>query len=94
MKLNVITNRGAKKDFYDLFHLLKKYPLKILLGFYTKKYGKGTEYMVLKSLLYFEDAEAEPDPNLIKADTWEEVKTFIARCSEENSLIQIKTLLT
>jgi hypothetical protein len=34
MKLAAITNRGTKKDFIDLYFLLKKYTLKQILSFY------------------------------------------------------------
>ena len=38
MKLSAISGRGSKKDFYDLYFLLKIFSLKELLGFYEAKY--------------------------------------------------------
>ena len=37
MKLNAIIGRGSKKDFIDLFFILKEYSLATLMDFYTKK---------------------------------------------------------
>jgi len=33
-------------------------------------------YHLLRSLTYFEDAEEEPIPEMIKSVTWEEIKQF------------------
>ena len=38
MKLEAITSRNTKKDFYDIAELLNKYTLVELLKFYSKKY--------------------------------------------------------
>ncbi len=77
MKLNAIAGRGSKKDFIDVFQLLKQFRLCEMLNFYSKKYPNGSEFMVLKSLLYFDDAENEPDPIMMLKITWEEVKEKI-----------------
>lgn len=78
MKLSAITNRGSKKDFIDLYYLLKKYSLEKMLSFYSKKYNDGSDFMVLKSLTYFDDAEIEAPPLLFdKSITWENIKEKI-----------------
>lgn len=79
MKLAAISNRGSKKDFIDVFCILKKYSLKEILGFYTQKYPAATEFIVLKSLIYFEDAESEPMPFIFDVPEWEEVKRTIKK---------------
>jgi len=76
-KLNSIINRGVKKDFYDLFFLLKDYPLNELVRYFGVKYGNEMEFAVLKSLTYFEDAESEPDPVMLIEVSWDEVKNHI-----------------
>jgi hypothetical protein len=35
------------------------------------------EYHLLKSLVYFEDAEAEPMPRMLRDVSWDEVKNTI-----------------
>ncbi len=74
MKLAAVTGRGAKKDFIDLYYLLKEYTLEDMLSLYKKKYPDGMDYLVLKSLLYFEDAEQEAMPKMFADITWEDVK--------------------
>ena len=80
MKLAAITNRGTKKDFIDLYCLLKKYTLKQILAFYSAKYSDSSIFMVLKSLTYFEDAEADILPNILDNKIiWEDVKKTILK---------------
>lgn len=77
MKLSAITNRGTKKDFIDLYYLLKTYSLKQMLAFYKEKYNSST-LMVLKSLTYFNDAETDVIPVMLeKYFEWEEVKNTL-----------------
>ncbi len=47
MKLSAITGRGSKKDFIDLFFLLKEFSFKELLSFYEQKYHDGSTFLVL-----------------------------------------------
>ncbi len=77
MKLSAITNRGTKKDFIDLFFLMKEFPLKKLMTLYLEKYPEGNEFLVLKSLGYFEDAEDEPMPYMFEKIEWEDIKEKI-----------------
>lgn len=76
MKLNAVTQRGEKKDFYDLFEILKKYSLENLLTAFAKKFEKYNyqKIAILKSLIYFDDAEKSPEPILLNKISWEEVK--------------------
>jgi predicted nucleotidyltransferase component of viral defense system len=74
MKLNSTMNRGSKKDFFDIYELLKHFPLEKLLEFHSEKYNFSSRMIVLKSLVYFEDAEKEPDPVSENSTTWELVK--------------------
>jgi len=80
MKLDAITGRGKKKDFFDLFFLLKRYSLSELLSLYQEKYQHSTIFHVVKSLSYFDEAEAEPDPIIIdKKVNWMTVKKVLAK---------------
>jgi len=79
MKLAAITNRGSKKDFVDLYFLLKQFSLAEMLKFYIQKYHDGSEYLVLKSLTYFEDAEKDQCLEMINPLDWNEVKTTIKK---------------
>jgi predicted nucleotidyltransferase component of viral defense system len=78
MKLDAITGRGSKKDFYDLFFLLQHYSIDELFSFYSEKYPHQTTFHVIRSLSYFEDAEIQPNPIVFdKTITWEIVKQKI-----------------
>jgi len=78
MKLDAITGRGSKKDFYDLFFLLQHYSITDLFSFYSEKYPHQTTFHVIRSLSYFEDAEIQPNPLVFdKTITWEVVKQKI-----------------
>lgn len=74
MKLNSTMNRGSKKDFFDIYELLKHFPLEKILEFHSEKYNFSSRMIVLKSLVYFDDAEKEPDPVSVNSTTWELVK--------------------
>ncbi len=57
MKLAAVTGRGNKKDFIDIFFLSEEFSLKEMPDFYMKKYPDDSQFLVLKSLTYFKDAE-------------------------------------
>ncbi len=79
MKVDAISSRGSKKDLVDLYFLLEKYSLDEILKFFSEKYHdiKYNRVHILKSLTYFESAEKEPMPNMIKEVEWEEIKKVI-----------------
>lgn len=74
MKLNAIANRGSKKDFYDMAELLRHHSLEDMLGFFSRKYPATDPFAVIRSLVWFDDAEQEPDPIPLNGQTWGEVK--------------------
>jgi hypothetical protein len=82
MKLLAITNRGSRKDFIDLYTILRDGPvLKDYLDLLPRKYGEGrlSDYQVLLSLTYFDDADAEPMPEMLEPFDWEQCKAFFER---------------
>jgi len=79
MKIDAVATRGAKRDFIDLYFILKSgYGLNELLKFYDKKYGKLASNLIhiQKSLVFFNDAEPDEMPHMLKELAWEEVKKF------------------
>lgn len=79
MKLAAITGRGSKKDFIDIYELLKQFSLYQLIEFYKQKYHDGSVFLVLRSLAYFDDADDELMPKLFKSLSWDAVKTAISK---------------
>lgn len=81
MKISAISARGTKRDFVDLYFILQSTNLKTLLKKFEKKY-KGVKFNLFhikKSLIYFEDAENEPMPKMIKKVEWNEIKNFLIK---------------
>jgi hypothetical protein len=80
MKIDAISSRGTKRDFVDLFFALRKLGLDLekFLSQFEKKYGPDSfnQYHVLKSLVYFEDADKEPDPDMLVDFSWTAMKRF------------------
>lgn len=77
MKLNAIEGRGTKKDFIDLYFLLNKFNLKQMITFYNEKYIDHTDFMMLKSLTYFVDADIFPQPQMYSDFNWDDCKKKI-----------------
>jgi hypothetical protein len=79
MKIDAIASRGAKRDFIDLYFICKSgYQLIDLLDFYNKKYRKLASNLmhIQKSLVYFDDAEPDAMPRMLKKAPWKDVKKY------------------
>ena len=79
MKLAAIAGRGSRKDFVDLYVYAREVAsLRQALAWFREKYRGVTvdPYHVLRSLTFFDDAEAEAMPHLLIELTWDEIKTF------------------
>jgi hypothetical protein len=77
MKIDAMCSRGKKKDFIDLYFLLKKFPMSELIEMYAKKYNltKVNPMHILKSMTYFDDADGDPDIVFIgKRISWATIK--------------------
>ena len=77
MKVNAVAGRGSIKDFIDIYFLLNEFSIKEMIGFYLQKYPDGSEFMVRKSLTYFDDADNEVAPILFHDISWSEIKKTI-----------------
>lgn len=78
MKLNAIMGRGSKKDFIDLYYILKKITFEDIFNLYNKKYHDGSVFLVLKSMVYFNDADADEMPYMMENVSWNDIKKFIS----------------
>ena len=84
MKLSAMSQRGSKKDFYDIHFLLKKMPLTDMLTLYLQKFDSSTVFHVVKSLTYFDDAEKAADPIVFdKKVTWQKVKSSMLKAVQD-----------
>ena len=78
MKLAAVTQRGAKKDFMDIYALgLQRIPLQKMLRLYQQKYAIQDIAHVLYGLVYFQDADKERMPTLLWRAHWRAIKKTI-----------------
>ena len=82
MKIAAITQRGSRKDFIDLYFLLQRFELAEILKFYKKKMTDGNEWLALRSMSYFDDADQQPSPAMFQDIEWLEIKTYISKAVE------------
>lgn len=85
MKMAAITGRGRKRDFSDIFFLLKHFSLAEMLELFLQKYPDGNRFLVVKSLNYFDDAEGDDDPVFLQPAEWTSIRNAIDK--------EVKTLL-
>lgn len=82
MKIDAISTRGIRRDFIDLYAIMRarSLPLADVLALYRKKYAMQRDMVThaLRSLVYFDDAEGPQDRplELLQPIDWEEVKKF------------------
>jgi len=83
LKLNAIKGRGVKKDFWDLAKLLEFYTFDDLFEFYHNRYNYDDTFAVIRSVIYFNDAEDDTDPETLDGMTWSKVKKIITKAFDE-----------
>ena len=79
MKVVAIGGRGAKKDFFDLYNIIKKCNITVdeLVNGLVQKCGNNVNYLnIIMGLSYFEDAEDEILLNTFVSYNWENIKEF------------------
>jgi predicted nucleotidyltransferase component of viral defense system len=86
-KFKTLSQRGSRKDFYDIYFTLSLQNISIGNAIeILKKRFKNTAinyYHILKSLVFFEDANQEPELKLLKGVSWETVKSFFTNNLQE-----------
>lgn len=82
MKIVAISQRGRKRDFFDLYWCAKNIePLEKTMRRLKVQYPSVAHdyHHILKSLVYFSDAENDPNPEIIFKASWKEVKKFFEK---------------
>ena len=80
MKVIAIGGRGSRKDFVDLFFYLRSGgSLEGIFALIRRRFADvdHNAYHLLRSLVFFEDAESEPMPRMIRRAAWSEIKRAI-----------------
>jgi len=77
MKAVAIGQRGAKKDFFDLYQILNSgMTMQNLARLLKEKYGKNDYAYLYMGMTYFEDAEEELLGNVFTTYSWDEIKRY------------------
>jgi len=78
MKIIAISQRGKKRDFFDLYWICQNIESlsEIIARIHTQYTMHQNLIHILKSLVYFEDAESDPEPEIYFNANWETVKNF------------------
>lgn len=83
MKVIAISQRGVKRDFVDLYVILQNTPFHKVAENMIKRFGseRVNPVHIGKSLVYFSDAESNPEPEYIKGKNikWESIKDFFKK---------------
>jgi hypothetical protein len=80
MKVIAIGGRGSRKDFVDLFFYLRGGgSLEGIFALIRRRFAgvDYNDYHLLRSLVFFEDAETEPMPRMIRGAAWSGIKSAI-----------------
>lgn len=81
-KIITISQRGKKKDFFDLYWCVKNIDsLENILNKLPKQYPSVAHdyHHIIKALAYFDDAEKDPEPTIYFNANWKEVKDFFKK---------------
>jgi predicted nucleotidyltransferase component of viral defense system len=79
MKLQALSNRFAKKDFWDITFLLNTYSLTEMLEIFKSKFPQIDIGYIIHSLTNFDEAEMEQQPVALIPKTWEEIKSELQK---------------
>ena len=82
MKITAISQRGRKRDFFDLYWCAKNIePLEEIIKRLKVQYPSVAHdyHHILKSLVYFEDAESDPEPQINFYPSSKKIKNFFIK---------------
>jgi hypothetical protein len=85
MKIDAIMGRGKKKDFCDLYFILKFATLNEIMESYKNMFQHSTLFHVFKSLTWFDDADLDAELEVFdKKYSWEKAKKVIKKAVEKS----------
>lgn len=78
MKLAAINSRGTRRDFVDLYCLRNTISVDSLLALAATKYADRPSFLPIaaRALAYFDDAERQPMPVMLKPVQWKDVRAY------------------
>ena len=85
MKLEVSSNGGRKKDFWDMSELLDHFSLDTMLELYHQKHPYFEVDSIVNQLTNFMYADDEPNPICLRAKYWEIIKLDLEEMVESRA---------
>jgi hypothetical protein len=83
MKMIAIASRSERKDYYDLFEILKNLSPRDILESIQKKYGNQLDlYPFIIALTYFSETDHQVDPKGCKVG-WIQVKSYMEKIQKD-----------
>ncbi len=82
MKIIAISQRGRKRDFFDIYFCAKNIePLEKTIKRLKVQYPTVAHdyHHILKGLVYFNDAESDPEPEIYFKASWKNVKDYFKK---------------
>ncbi|MBI3763534.1 MAG: nucleotidyl transferase AbiEii/AbiGii toxin family protein [Chloroflexi bacterium] len=94
MKLAAVIGRATRKDFVDLYFILKQAPIARLYEIAAQKYAKVRDFAMnsRRGLGYTLDAEETPMPRMIKRVKWETIREFLEQQAYEATRQEVERL--
>jgi hypothetical protein len=89
MKLQAVSNRRSKKDFWDIAFLLDMYPLKTMFSIFKAKFPQIDIGYIVQSLTDFSEAESDFDPDTIVNTNWPAIKQKLTEAVKGFSFEQL-----
>ena len=81
MKIMAIAQRGAKRDFVDLYFILKDIPFRKIAENMAQRYDADriNPVNIGKAIVYFNDADIDPEPQYCGKEkpVWDSIKSFL-----------------
>lgn len=93
MKIMAIIQRGTKRDFIDIYFLIKEFGFKKIFEITEKKYPSFNPYLAIQALTYFADAEKEKVKRKItylQLINWFKIKKFLVKTVNEFKSFYLK----
>lgn len=84
-KVNTISRRATKKDFWDINELLDVFNIDEITDFYRKKYNPMLAIGVARMITHFKDSDESETPKCLKNKTWKKVQKEIFKKINNNS---------
>ncbi len=82
MKVIAITQRGAKRDFADLYFILQDTPFRKVAVNMIRRFGaeRVNPLLIGKALVFFDDAEGDPEPQYLREKPeWKDIRKFFKK---------------